>query len=92
MTLTWFFEGRLRLVPRMFCVYYKTLAHVMESSGAYNDSPPLDISHTLGTLNDGKMGLVGAYSVMMAHIWVRSPTGWAEYPRSYSSPRSKMLQ
>jgi len=76
MDLTWFFEGCPSLVPRKLCLYYITLACVMESSGSSGDSPPLDIeSHILRTLNDGMMGLVGADSIMMTHIWVGSPTG-----------------
>jgi hypothetical protein len=39
--------------------YYKTLAHVMERSESYSDSiPSYSVSHILGTLDDGQMGLV----------------------------------
>jgi hypothetical protein len=52
-------EGRTRLVPKTLCLYCRTLAHVMESSGSSKDFPLLENgSHILGTLDDGNMGLV----------------------------------
>jgi hypothetical protein len=52
-------EGRLGLVPKTLCLYCRTLAHVMESSGSSNDSTPSNNgSHILETLDDGQMGLV----------------------------------
>jgi hypothetical protein len=52
-------EGCLGLVPRMLCLYCRTLACVMERSGSSSDSPPSDNgSHILKTLDDGHMGLV----------------------------------
>jgi len=65
----------------------------MERSGSYSDSSPSDIGfHILRTLNDEQMVLVGADSIMMAHKWAEIPTGWVEYPRTYFSPGSGMLQ
>jgi hypothetical protein len=52
-------EGRPGLVPKTLCLYYRTLARVMESSGSSSDSPPSDNdSHILRILDDGQMGLV----------------------------------
>jgi hypothetical protein len=50
--------------------YCRTLACVMESSESSSDSTPSDSgSHTLGTLDDGHMGLVlssfGHYATYM---------------------------
>jgi hypothetical protein len=52
-----FFEGCLGLVPRTLCLYCRTLARVMESSGSSSDSPPSDIGSHIRTLVDGQMGL-----------------------------------
>jgi hypothetical protein len=41
------------------------------------------IISTLGTLNDGHMGLVGADLVIMTHRWAGNPTGWTEYPKEF---------
>jgi hypothetical protein len=61
-----FFEGRPRPVPGKFCLYCRTLVHVMERSESSNDSPPSNIvPHILRTLNNGQMGLVGANSFML---------------------------
>jgi hypothetical protein len=74
MAPTWFFKGRSGLIPETLCLYCRTSAHLMESSGLSSDSPSSNIeSHTLGTLNDGHMGLVGVDSIMMAHRWDGSP-------------------
>jgi hypothetical protein len=52
-------EGHLGLAPKTLCLYYRTLAHVMERSGSYSDSPPSDSgSHILEILDNGQMGLV----------------------------------
>jgi hypothetical protein len=52
-------EGRLGLVPKTLCLYCRTLACVMESSGSSSDSPPSDNgSHILRTMDDGQVGLV----------------------------------
>jgi hypothetical protein len=50
--------------------YCGTLAHVMEINESSNDSTPSDSgSHTLGTLDDGHMGLVLSKLVIMPHTW-----------------------
>jgi hypothetical protein len=70
MDLTWFFEGCPKISPRMLCPYCKTLGHVMQSSESPNDMPRSDMgSHIFETLDDGKMGLVLTYMVMVAHRW-----------------------
>jgi hypothetical protein len=80
--MTWFFEGCPGLVPEHCAFIYRTMTHVMESSGSSSDSQPSYInSHTLGTLNDGKMGLVGAYLVMMAHKWAESSYAGKSTPK-----------
>jgi hypothetical protein len=53
--------------------YCRTLAHVMESSESSSDSTPLDSgSHTLGTLDDGQMGLVLSRLVVMPYTGAES--------------------
>ena len=56
--MAWFFEEIHGLVPRTLCLYCRSWARVMESSGSSSDSSPSNIgSHILRTLDDGHMGL-----------------------------------
>jgi hypothetical protein len=50
------------------------MAHVMQSIVAHIESTHSDTSsHTLWTLDDGKMGFILTDMVMMKHLWERIP-------------------
>jgi hypothetical protein len=47
-------HGHPGIVPRILCLYSRTLEHVMEIGGSFSDSPPSNSgSHILKTLDDG---------------------------------------